>query len=308
LTSGQFTGARSLTRKLSVSQSLTPYLLLGRVSNLPTVWTNTLAGTVLAGAAVGPGRFAVLALAFSLLYTGGMYLNDAFDRESDARERPERPIPSGRIGAGPVFVIGFGLLAAGVLVVAVAAVRPAGGGLRAVASGALLAGVITAYDAWHKANPLSPVVMGLCRVLVYVTAALAVAGRLGSGLVGGAVVLLSYLIGLTYVAKQENLTEVRHLWPLAFLAAPFLYAWPALLGGGPGAVLYLGFLLWVAYAVAWLVRRDRRDIRRAVVSLIAGISLLDAVLIASAGEPGRAALAVLGFALTLALQRWVPGT
>ena len=297
-----------MTRKLSVSQSLTPYLLLGRVSNLPTVWTNTLAGTVLAGAAVGPGRLAVLALAFSLLYTGGMYLNDAFDRESDARERPERPIPSGRIGAGPVFVIGFGLLAAGVLVVAVAAVRPAGGGLRAVASGALLAGVITAYDAWHKANPLSPLVMGLCRVLVYVTAALAVAGGLGSAVVGGAVVLLSYLIGLTYVAKQENLTEVRHLWPLAFLAAPFLYAWPALLGGGIGAVLYLGFLLWAAYAVAWLVRRDRRDIRRAVVSLIAGISLLDAVLIASAGEPWRAALAVLGFALTLALQRWVPGT
>ena len=44
-----------------------------------------------------------------------MYLNDAFDREIDARERPERPIPSGRIGAGPVFAIGFGLLAAGVL-------------------------------------------------------------------------------------------------------------------------------------------------------------------------------------------------
>ena len=74
------------------SQSLTPYLLLGRVSNLPTVWTNTLAGATLAGAAVTPGRLVLLAAAFSLLYTGGMYLNDAFDREVDARERPERPI------------------------------------------------------------------------------------------------------------------------------------------------------------------------------------------------------------------------
>jgi UbiA prenyltransferase family len=283
-------------------------LLLGRVSNLPTVWTNTLAGTVLAGAAVGPASLALLALAFSLLYTGGMYLNDAFDRESDARERPERPIPSGRIGAGSVFMIGFSMLAAGVLVVAAGAIGPAGGGLMAMGSGALLAGVITAYDAWHKANPLSPVLMGLCRVLVYLTTALAVAGRIGPAVAGGAAVLLSYLVGLTYVAKQENLTEVRHLWPLAFLGVPFLYAWPALLGAGVGAVLYLGFLGWVAYAVAWLVRPGRRDIRRAVVSLIAGISLLDALLIAGTGDAARAALAVLGFALTLVFQRWVPGT
>jgi len=290
------------------SRSLTPYLLLGRVSNLPTVWTNTLAGATLAGAAIAPGRVILLAAAFSLLYTGGMYLNDAFDRKVDARERPERPIPSGRVRAGSVFAIGFGLLGMGILTVAAAALGLPGGGLGAVASGALLAGVITAYDAWHKANPLSPVVMGLCRVLVYLTAALAVASAIGPAVWGGAVVLLSYLIGLTYVAKQENLTEVRHLWPLAFIGAPFLYAWRSLLDAGAGAILYLAFLGWVAFAVSLLVRPRRRDIRRAVVSLIAGISLLDALLIAGAGEPARALWAVAGFALTLAFQRWVPGT
>ena len=284
------------------------YLLLGRVSNLPTVWTNTLAGAVLAGADAGAGRLALLALAFSLLYTGGMYLNDAFDRESDRRERPERPIPSGRVAAGFVFAIGFGLLAAGVAVVGLAADPRAGSGVVAISSGLVLAGVIIGYDAWHKANPLSPVVMGLCRVLVYVTAALVVAGRVGSAVAGGAAVLLCYLIGLTYVAKQENLSEVRHLWPLAFLGAPFVYAWSTLAGGGTGAVLYVGLLLWVVYAVAWLVRPGRRDIRHAVVSLIAGISLLDALLIAGASDPARAAWAVAGFALTLVCQRWMPGT
>jgi 4-hydroxybenzoate polyprenyltransferase len=283
-------------------------LLLGRVSNLPTVWTNTLAGATLAGAEADAGRLALLALAFSLLYAGGMYLNDAFDRETDARERPERPIPSGRIGAGPVFAIGFGLLAAGVLAVGVAAARPGGGGRAAAWSAVLLAAVITLYDAWHKANPLSPVVMGLCRVLVYVSAALAVAGRIGAPVWGGAAVLLSYLIGLTYVAKQENLTELRHVWPLVFLAAPFLYAWPTLLTAETGTLFYLGFLVWVAHAVSGLVRPGHRDIRRAVVSLIAGISLLDALLIAGAGDPGRATWAVLGFALALVFQRWVPGT
>jgi len=290
------------------SQSLTPYLLLGRVSNLPTVWTNALAGVVLAGAEVGPERLLLLALAFSFFYTGGMYLNDAFDREMDARERPERPIPSGRIGAGLVFAIGSVLLGLGVGVVGIAATAPGGRVVATVASGVLLAGAITSYDFWHKGNPASPLLMGLCRVLIYVTAALAVAGHVRPPVWAGAAVLLCYLIGLTYVAKQENLTEIRHVWPLVFLAAPFLYAWPALLAAGAGTVLYLGFLAWVAYAVAGLVRPGRRDIRRAVVSLIAGISLLDALLIAGVGDSRRAAWAVGGFVLTLALQRWVPGT
>jgi 4-hydroxybenzoate polyprenyltransferase len=285
------------------------YLLLGRVSNLPTVWTNALAGSVLAGVDIGPGRLALLALAFSMFYTGGMYLNDAFDREIDARERPERPIPSGRVTARRVFAVGSILLGVGVAAVGLAAATTPGGHLAStVASGVLLAAAITGYDAWHKENPASPLLMGLCRVLIYATAALAVAGRVGAAVWAGAAVLLCYLIGLTYVAKQENLTELRHLWPLAFLGAPFLYAWPALFTPGVSVLLYLGFLAWVAYSVAWLVRPGRRDIRRSVVSLIAGISLLDALLIAGAGDAARAAGAVLGFALTLAFQRWVPGT
>jgi 4-hydroxybenzoate polyprenyltransferase len=277
------------------------YLRLGRVSNLPTVWTNVLAGAALAGAAVGPGRLALPLVACSLFYTGGMYLNDAFDREIDARERPERPIPSGRITARRVFAIGFAMLAAGLVLLA------AGGRAAAVGAGALLAGLVTYYDAHHKGNPLSPLLMGLCRVLVYFTAALAVAGRLSGAVVGGAAALLAYLIGLTYVAKQENLLEVRNVWPLLFLAAPFLYAVPAAAGGEAATAVYVAFLAWVAYAVS-LLRRARPDIRRAVVSLIAGISLLDALLIAGTGQTAAAVVALAGFALTLALQRWVPGT
>ena len=54
-----------------------------------------------------------------------MYLNDAFDREVDARERPERPIPSGHVGRGSSSRIGFGLLGMGILTVAAAALGPA---------------------------------------------------------------------------------------------------------------------------------------------------------------------------------------
>lgn len=92
-------------------------LKLGRVSNLPTVWSNVVAASVLAGGA--PIRtLAFIAGAMSLLYVGGMFLNDAFDAESDARERPERPIPSGEISAGSVLGAGFAMLAAGVAMLA----------------------------------------------------------------------------------------------------------------------------------------------------------------------------------------------
>ena len=285
------------------------YLRLGRVSNLPTVWTNVLAGVALTGVWVAPAPQAFLALALSLFYIGGMYLNDAFDREIDARERPERPIPSGRVQATTVFATGYGLLAAGLAALAVEIAWTRQGGYSpTIAAGICLAGVIIFYDARHKANPWSPLLMGLCRVLVYVTAAFAVAGHLGAAVAIGAVVLLSYLIGLTYAAKQESLAEVRNLWPLLFLAAPFVYGIPALTGGGAGAALYLGFLAWVGYAVWLLVRPGRANFPRAVVSFIAGISLLDGLLMARAGRPDAAAWGVAGFGLTLLLQRYVRGT
>ncbi|HEX5009879.1 MAG TPA: UbiA family prenyltransferase, partial [Planctomycetota bacterium] len=126
-------------------------LRLGRVSNLPTVWTNTLAGALLAGAAGFGGEIALLLAAFTLFYTGGMFLNDAFDAAIDARERPERPIPSGVVTRGEVFGWGFGQMAAGLLLLALAGTAPALAGLALAAS-------ITYYNWNHKANPLSPVV------------------------------------------------------------------------------------------------------------------------------------------------------
>ena len=172
----------------------------------------------------------------------------------------------------------------------------------------MLGAAIVLYDRRHKDNPLSPVLMGLCRVLVYVTAGLAVAHELPAALLIGALLLLCYLIGLTYVAKQETLGEVRNLWPLLFLGVPLVYALVKALAGPAAALLSLAFILWVGVALWFLRRRQPGDVPRAVVSLIAGISLLDAVLIAGAGNLPVAWLAVAGFALTLALQRFVPGT
>ena len=284
------------------------YLRLGRISNLPTVWTNVLAGALLTGQPLDGATLAALLVSLSLFYVGGMYLNDAFDRHIDARERPERPIPSGRTSASEVFGIGFGMLTAAVLLLVALGVRATPVNWAPVLSGLMLAATIVYYDVVHKRDPLSPLVMGACRVLVYVTAALSVVGTIGLPVVGGALVLLSYLIGLTYVAKQETLAEYRNLWPLLFLFAPFVYTAPGALGTGVGIALWVSFLAWVGYAISFLVWPGRVNIPRAVISFIAGISLLDGLLIVVAGFPRAAGLAVVGFALTLVGQRWVKGT
>lgn len=293
----------------AVAAKLGVYLRLGRVSNLPTVWTNVMAGVVLAGGRPELRLLVLLWAALSCFYVGGMFLNDAFDREVDARERPERPIPSGRISVGEVYGVGYVLLALGILLLAMESFLF--GGRRSWApagAGAMLAVAIVLYDAWHKGNPLSPLLMAVCRMLVYVIAALAVTPRLGAQVVGAAVVLLAYLIGLTAVAKQENLKEPKNLWPLPFLFAPFVYTAKAATRSGAGAALYAGFLAWVLSAIFLLAVKKPKQIGRAVVRLIAGISLLDALFIAGAGDVAAALVATVGFATTLAAQRYVKGT
>jgi 4-hydroxybenzoate polyprenyltransferase len=151
-------------------------LALGRISNLPTVWSNVMAGIVLAGGGhadrVAPQTAAAL-MAISLLYVAGMYLNDAFDREFDRQHRPDRPIASGAVSAHLVFVAGFALLGGGVALLALC-------GVQAALAATALAGTIVIYDMWHKGNPASPVLMGACRMLAYVAAGFAVSPSLPS--------------------------------------------------------------------------------------------------------------------------------
>lgn len=279
------------------------YLRLGRVSNLPTVWTNVAAGIVLTGTRPRPATYASLALALSLFYVGGMFLNDAFDRDIDTRERPERPIPSAAIGATEVFTVGFGLLGAGTVAVAWHAPR-----LAPVLAALALAATIVVYDLWHKGNPIGPALMGLCRALVYVTAALAVSPALGRPVIIGATILFAYLIGLTYAAKQERLARVQSLWPLALLIVPLAHAGAAVLDGIVAAGVFVALLAAIVAAIRLLRGTAADRFPRAVAGLIAAISLVDALAIAGAGAPLIALAASIGWPATILLQRYVAGT
>jgi 4-hydroxybenzoate polyprenyltransferase len=265
------------------------------------VWTNVIAGSVIAGDA-RPDQLALIALAMTAFYIGGMYLNDFFDRAADARDRPGRPIDAGEITAGAVSSIGFGLLAAGVLLM-----MPLGSA--AATCGAGLAASIVLYDVWHKGNPLSPIVMGLCRALVYIGACVAVTGGLSTAALIGALALAFHVAGITYAAKQESLNRVGNLWPLLMLAVPVVAAlaaataWPVL-------VALVLLLAADARAVQLLAGRPVPGVvPHAVSGLIAAICLVDAVAIASAGgDIAIAAICALGYPLTRLFQRIIPGT
>ncbi|MFD0476850.1 UbiA family prenyltransferase [Nonomuraea thailandensis] len=111
-----------------------------------------------AGRALGP-RTAGLACSSVCLYWAGMAANDWADRHLDAAERPERPIPSGRVSPGTALGMAAGLTAAGLTIAGLT------GGRRALAVAAPLAAAIWAYDLAAKNTRAGPLVMAACRGL-----------------------------------------------------------------------------------------------------------------------------------------------
>ena len=89
---------QSEERTTSSQARLRAYLQLMRFPAVFTALADILLGFVLTHESFSPaGDLAALVGASSGLYLAGMVFNDWFDRDLDARERPGRPIPSGRI-------------------------------------------------------------------------------------------------------------------------------------------------------------------------------------------------------------------
>src|SRR5712675_2728560 len=166
-------------------------LVLGRVSNLPTVWSNCLAGWWLGGGG-NVEKLPYLLAGATSLYTGGMFLNDAFDVEFDREYRKDRPIPSGQITLDEVWRWGFGWLGVGTVILV----------LLGKATGALTAILllcIVLYDAVHKHVGLSPLLMSACRFFLYLVAASSALQGVTGLAVWNALALAAYIVGLSFL-------------------------------------------------------------------------------------------------------------
>ncbi len=292
-----------------------------RIGNVFTAISNILAGFLLVQGAWQP-RFPLFALmgASALLYAAGMVLNDAFDADLDARERPERPIPSGRIARAVAFQVGFALLAAGIGCAWLASWKTAS--LVPGILGSLLAVAIVGYDAKLKSTDLGPSSMGFCRYLNVLLGA-SVADQLfaePAAWVYAAVVGM-YTIGLTLFARSENAATISKEQRLSrfFLIGAFL-----LLGTMP-AILSNYFehlelpILWYGAMLLLLLPILRNEslafaspgpnsFRRHVSLLLLGFIFLDALACyAAMGWPTGLILLTLVLPTKIA-KHWAPMT
>ncbi|MBI4827152.1 MAG: UbiA family prenyltransferase [Nitrospirae bacterium] len=227
------------------------YLELCRVSNLPTVWTNVLAAIVLTGAGFSLSDLIIIALSMSLFYSGGMCFNDIADAETDRTGKPFRPIPSGRIVIGNAYIFTIALFAVAIcillLVPFITSIYPA----------LLLLSLIIIYDKFHKAHPLSVILMAACRLMIFVIAAIAVTGTVGKLVLIGGLIQFVYVLAISLTARYENnRTTVKD-----FSVIPVMIACISLIDGVVMALFVSPVWLTAGIAGAILTHFSQRYVR-----------------------------------------------
>lgn len=300
---------------------------LVRLPNVFTAMADVMMGYLVTHSSLAPWRnFAPLLAASCALYLAGMVLNDYFDRRQDAVERPDRPIPSGRVAPEFARALGFGLLALGVVcgLTATALV----GLWRCGVTAAVLACAVLAYDGVLKRTPLAPLAMGFCRmlnVLLGMSAAI-VAWHAVHWLV--AVGIGVYIAGVTWFARTEAQTSSRLVLVLALI---IIVGGMAVLTFFPLAAdelldpvsmpdfalhnrgnwyLLMGVLTWL---IGWRCLRAVVDPRPAMVQIavkhcLLSLIMLDAaVCVAVRGQPWPLAILAL-IAPAFILGRWIYST
>jgi hypothetical protein len=286
-----------------------PLLELVRWPAALSVPGDVLVGARAAGVRPRPG----LVASSCCLYWAGMALNDWADRSVDAVERPDRPIPSGRVRPAAALGLAAGLTAAGL------GLAWAAGGPRSLAVAVPLAATVWAYDLGVR----GPALMVAARGLDVLAGA---GGRAAALPAAGTVsVHTAVVMGLSAAEATGGAPAARRArWGLAgTLGVAALAALPgavpaafpgavptALPGAVPGAVpaavpaggvrrvprvdaLAVGLLGAYAGAVGGAQLAAARDprpatVRRAVGAGVLGVIPLQAALLAKAGGRGPA--------------------
>jgi heme O synthase-like polyprenyltransferase len=298
------------------------YARLVRLPNLPTALADICLGALATGALPGSWLpFLLLLPASGCLYCGGMVWNDFFDVDQDRRERPDRPIPSGRVTRRHAGVFGAVLLTVGVLLALLAGMARglgADGASRQPATLAcLLVGCIFLYDGWLKRTPAGPLAMGSCRFL-NVLLGVSVVGSLPSrGLYLAAIVGL-YIVGVTWFARTEARISNRSALQgaAAVMLTALLLAIPLPVIGPPvpTSMLFPYLLVALGFAIGLPASRaiaepSPANVQAAVKRAIFALVVLDAVLAtAVAGWVGLVILILLAPSLYLSRRRWLYAT
>lgn len=194
------------------------------VTSVADVWAGAAVSYGLLGLFLAEGDFALslawLSCSTACLYGGGVVLNDYFDARLDAAERPERPIPRGDATRAQAGVLGFVLLAAGMLFAFFAGPVP---GIISIC----IAGLVLLYNARSKSHSLlGPLNMGLCRSA-------------------------NLLLGISIVPELAWRMSWLGLFPLVFITAITVISRGEVIGGNKKAI-QISFIMYCLLAAGLL--------------------------------------------------------
>jgi hypothetical protein len=281
------------------------YLQLVRLPNAFTAMADVTAGFLACGGGLGDARSLLgIGAASVFLYSGGIVLNDVCDLAIDRRERPQRPLPSGRISWARARALAIALLGVGVATAALVSVTSAG-------IGAVLAALIVAYNTWAKSHPVrGPLCMGSCRFAnVILGGTAAAAGQLPPWI--PALLIGILVIAATVLSRDEVEGGKRHgvvgAAALLVLIAALAAGWLGADGRDPSGWVFLAVFL--AFTSPGLLRAWQAPspaaVQRGIKHLVLGIIPLDAAVAAGAAGLLAGCLVLALLVPSWRIARWI---
>jgi len=299
-----------------------PYLQLVRLPNLFTAAADSLAGwLIVRGSLDEPARWVPLVLASVAIYAAGIVLNDVFDYQIDLVERPNRPLPSGRVSRRLAGWSGGIALAVGPILAGLS------DSTTSLVVALLLAACVLAYDAGLKRTVLGPEAMGACRALN-----LLLGLSQGADLGGPAAWLIAaglglFIVGVTWISRSEVETGqtrglVAGIWLqgvalIALFVACSGLIWSPESGTGQSilrpeaagllVLLTVGYFVGQADLVAYR-RPIPETFQRAVKTGVLSLVWLDVAAVAASRGPSTAILVAALWVPAFLLGRWLYST
>ncbi len=271
-----------------------------------------MAALVLSQAAPGYINVILVLLSMSLVYVGGMFMNDAIDAEWDKKNSIPRPIACGEANSRTVFKMAALCFVISLLALSFLEEGPQVNEGLALISCFILIGLVALYNWIHKKFRYASVVMGFCRAMVYITTAAAL-GDISLPVVVASLSLAAYITGLTALARAEHLNSINQLGlPLAgalfILSTPLLVSLAISLDVSLSAIVAVVLLLWMSWQLKKYFFSDERDVKAGVGGLLAIIPLLDAMFMVSQEAIFPALFCVALFFMIPIFHRQIAGT
>ena len=251
-----------------------------------TAVSNILAAAIIATSGQLTADIILLCVASVCFYFAGMALNDCFDYKIDLAERANRPIPQGLISISQAWLVGFTLLGCALLFAYLHSIT-------AFYLGLTLSCCILLYNGVIKDGLAGSIFMASCRYFNWLLGASIAALTINSYYF--ALPILFYIIGLTYLSKQEVQATNKNtifftaiMLLLTAVAMIWLTTQVLALTVNQSIVAYSLIGIWFAlnvFKLASIFKAFTPDnIQKMITWLIIGVIPLDALIVVISGH------------------------